>query len=263
MHEANDRFRLGRIIGGTKFHLGRVFLDLSYPAQAPPEYIRNGLAVLDDSIAIAQQTMTQAEYQSFRRICYPSGMLSAVWKAVKMAWQVQVVQMKEQLGMQIAPGTAEHKLGAALRIMSQRAKSGQTTPTIMTGPGTPPVQLMPGSKDKLSETESRTRPGDDLPWFAPSIGVFISRNPSVSSNSLILTTFVETIKWQRGVATLSPERGEFKVQGMIEVKGDAGSMICQVKAYCDPKTNSVSSVRTMPVDIKMWKQTPSRTKYPD
>jgi hypothetical protein len=254
---------------GQNPRFGRSWIEFHFPYGPPEAYARDGIFWADDFIATGTQEMTHEEYQQWMRSIWPVAVGKSAWAAVKVLVGMQIRRIGQATGYaQVNPSSPEEKYKLWRKLVqhqdAMRAAKGQAgkTPT--------PPQGEAGSTNtsaSISSNDSPAKPSRTsefsltdprlLSWLISDISKPPGPPSSSTSNPVSpiepsdpsansfsnLDLPVAMLVFRQTFQTLAAAqlrdyrdipRGDFLVQGLVEMMGSNGRVQFDFSSVYDP-----------------------------
>ncbi|PNS20262.1 ATP-dependent permease MDL1, mitochondrial [Sphaceloma murrayae] len=255
-------------IMGKDTKVRKYWLDVDFPYGPPQEYIRKGLEIGGTYVALAEQVISQQQYERQARILWPSGTISSIYAFYNTIWSFQMKKIKEAFGLDSKPepGSQAHRMDHMLRMVqaheaAQAAKNGamgkaQSDPS---GAQTAVPTGSDSQSQSVPQAEGRGNSSDTPDdskgkWYIPSMSLGF---PGEQAEKTVATlVFANSMRKNTKSKVKEPPRGNFSVTGVLQASGGRASMMFEVLAFYDPKAGKFTLIEVSPRSIKEWKQAP-------
>jgi hypothetical protein len=253
---------------GKDTKVGKYWLDISFPDGPPQEYERKGIEIGDDGIYWSAERISPEDQHRLQRALIPMAAASSLYASISVFTGIQYRRMKQWLGWEaVNPMSPEERYKHAIEIIQKqqagRNGSGGAAQT-MQQPGLPDASSSTSAADADSTANKPSPPssGNDFskkhPWL-PLPSVNFTSDPSSAQSAdkmLALSAFASTLRKQWNPKKQEPPRGTFVVQGLVEIRGQKGGMMFDVKSCYDPKEAKFVIVSAHLRSFKRWNQSP-------
>lgn len=223
----------------------RYWLDVQFPDGPPQDYVRKGLEIGSNYVAISEQVIAAQNYDRMTRIMWPSGVVNGLYEfwntIVVLRWR----KVKESLGMDTSakPGSYEYRMDRMVQMVrahdaAKGPQDAHTDPSASGGPESESEQidLKPGSR-----------------WYLPGIPAFPG---DPAENTVATLSFAHSLAQSRNKPITEPPRGNVLIFGMLQATGSQACVTFDVTAHYDPKSSTFSSCTIKAKSVKLWKQSP-------
>lgn len=246
--------------------IGKYWLDISFPDGPPQEYERQGIEIGEGFVAWSRQKIDAEAYWRVRRAVWPRAVAESAWKAGRVLGAVQWRRVKEAMGWEVGVtgGPADQYFKHIERVLAQRAgKQGgsangierqQTPETTATAADQPnaPARPSPPARDPNQPHPLGLLSNLPLPNA--------NSNPLIPPTDLALFTHIFQAslsqRWNDPSLLKEPPRGSFLVSGLVELRGQKGRVVLDVRAAYDPKQSKYTHVNAGVRTVKGWRQGP-------
>jgi len=241
---------------GNEAKIGKYWLEITFPDAPPQEYERSGLEFGDGFIAWSQQKVSAEQQWRTDRAMWPQATAEGVWATIKVLSSIQYRRAKQALGWEDSgPLTPEARFAHAMEVM---AKQQQAAPGKRVGPLSDPdgVSSPPTTAtEAVSGAHPRTQSEDRIPWTIniplPSVSAIKTQDLPIAMH-----VFQANLSKKWNPKTMEPPRGAFMVSGLVEVRGQRGRILFDVKSCYDPKQSKFVRVDAAVRNVKRWRQGP-------
>ncbi|KAL2262069.1 hypothetical protein VTK26DRAFT_2596 [Humicola hyalothermophila] len=230
---------------GKPNRVGRVWLDISFPQIAPPEYERSGILITDEIIEWATVACDSATIQRLQRYLWPQevtlGALTvgtAVLKQAVAEWGryfgfssegSRDVQNRPNPGPPVSPPSSS--IGSPLQREIERLREAAR--------GSQDIS------DSNSATSSTERPTANTPSAPvpgkPAVQQRGENTADATPKNMPKPIDEGILAYRRSWRTLKPDppRGSVLVWGRIEFEAPRGKVIVAIASWYNPKTGSI------------------------
>jgi hypothetical protein len=267
---------------GQEPRFGRCWIEFHFPDGPPEEYSRIGIFWATDFIATGIQNMTTEEYQQWSRSIWPAAAGQSAWAAVKVLVGMQIRRVQQSVGYaEVDPSSPEEKfklwrtlvqrqeaMRAAETGKSQTSSEGEggngeagsglvsktssatsstrTSEFPLTDRRLPSWLVSDTSKSSGQSSDSASLPGaSSLDLSDPSSNSFSNLDIPVAMMVFRQTYKKHTTPQLRDYRDIP--RGNFIVQGLVEMMGTNGRVQFDLMSAYDPEekkfVNAVVKVR--------------------
>ncbi|TKA28213.1 hypothetical protein B0A50_04185 [Salinomyces thailandicus] len=262
---------ISRQLGSTP-KVGKYWLDISFPDAPPQEYERAGLEIGEGFIAWSRQKVSQEEQWRLMRALWPSAAFNSLWATGKVLGGLNIRRVKQALGWEERdPLSPEERYRTALEIMEKRQQARERKGLGGSSPQTPDglsgdlvsgaAANTPNSLSKPPTATSTPTPtsSPDLPWHLPTPPMPPASLTTAAARTdlpIAMQVFSHTLTSRWKPSNAEPPRGTFVVQGLVEVRGQRGRMLFDVRSCYDPKAGKYVVVNAAVRGWKRWNQSP-------
>ncbi|KAB8611425.1 hypothetical protein FH972_025930 [Carpinus fangiana] len=212
----------------------------------PPSYVRPGISVIDDGIALTEQIMPHSDYVRMRHLAYPGAFITAIKAAGSYYFGLKLAKMKFALGMEVTQkdrhlvtvrAQTEQKLAqvdALQKAVQRRDQLDQGSEKA--GP--------PSGAGQPSSTPGGGAGEGDSWWNLPNLTVPVISPPMTLDCSIAVSLGMATWRkaWHESREDFMPPGAMF-FEGIIEIVGSQRMAKCSLVAAYDPKTRDIVYVK--------------------
>lgn len=237
--------------------VGKVWLYINFPDGPPQEYIRQGIEIADDYVALSAQRISPEQYHRMTSTLWPAAALSSLYATAKVLFNLNYQRARDALGIESkpAPGSPEAKYQNLLQVIAaNQSKTAEDLGKTQTDPGA----SVAASDDKgmKSATREAARSSDAqdtqrIPW---TIKAPLPVGPM--DIPIAFHVFQHNFMQKRMPTKMEPPRGSLVVSGLVEVKGSRARVLYDIQAFFDPKQNRFVTVNATVRNLKRWSQPP-------
>ncbi|KAH9883274.1 hypothetical protein F4778DRAFT_748064 [Xylariomycetidae sp. FL2044] len=247
---------------GKEMKVLKWWLDVEYPTKPPPTFVRKGISIDDDSIAIAEEPVDSFVVFRLRRILLPSALTLSLWSFSGALLHQNLMNAAKYLGYETKDDPTVTVQQTLERIQQQLKKppspSGSQAPSSL--PSSKPEPAYGASSgtttstsvDKRAaepppapETPSGSAAGDGNP--VPTLPKAESGKPKSAKDMYMIRMTSEHTSgpWEALKRKYSqtwrplydyPPRGSVRVTGLVEINTPRAIITVDVSAWYDPKT---------------------------
>jgi hypothetical protein len=255
---------------GSDMRFGRCWIEFHFPDGPPEEYARSGIFWADSFIGTGTQEMTNEEYQQWLRSVWPVAAGRSAWAAVKVLVGMQIRRITQATGYsQVNPSSPEEKYKMWRTLVQQheamreaKGQSGKSkTPSAAGDGGTdtstsivtnnsstnssrisefpltdryvPSWLFSDPSKSPVSSSRSASNSASSIDLSDPSANSFTNLDLPVAYMVFNQTYRKITAPQLRDYRDIP--RGNFIVQGLVEMMGSNGRVQFDLMSAYDPE----------------------------
>jgi hypothetical protein len=253
---------------GKDTKIGKYWLDISFPDGPPQEYERKGLEIGDGGIYWSAERISPEDQHRLKRALVPTAAATSLWASVSVFTGIQYRRMKQWMGIEgVNPSSPEERYRHAIEIMEKQqsrrngnggAAQKMQQPGLVGRDATTPTSATTSDAAATQQTSSSTSDAAPKthPWLPMPSVKFSADSASNADIPIALSAFATTLRKQWNPKKQEPPRGTFVVQGLVEVKGQKGGMLFDVKSCYDPKQSKFVVVSAHLRSFKRWNQGP-------